>query len=129
MLRTDTHPHTDGLADFLAVRDRLLRIAARIVGGASDAEDVVQDAWLRWNRTDRSVVARIRVDADASRPASPAAQGRLLGAFLHLARTGNPGALAEVARDADAQSDGWTTTFKPVRAAASDSALPTSDSG
>jgi hypothetical protein len=60
-----------------------------------------------------------------------AVPGRLLGAFLQLARTGNPGALTKVAQDADegAQSDGWTTTFKPVRAAASDSALPTSDSG
>ncbi|MEU4426430.1 sigma factor-like helix-turn-helix DNA-binding protein [Actinoplanes sp. NPDC024001] len=44
----------DGLRDFLGVRDRLLRIARGIAG--PDAEDVVQEAWLRWNGTDRSVV-------------------------------------------------------------------------
>ncbi|MEV4343078.1 sigma-70 family RNA polymerase sigma factor [Actinoplanes sp. NPDC049596] len=44
----------DGLHDFLDVRDRLLRIARGIAG--PDAEDVVQDAWLRWNGTDRTVV-------------------------------------------------------------------------
>ncbi|SCG77447.1 sigma-70 family RNA polymerase sigma factor [Micromonospora humi] len=51
-----TTAHPDHLADFLDVRDRLLRIARRIVGDRSDAEDVVQDAWLRWHRTDRSLV-------------------------------------------------------------------------
>ncbi|MEU8817195.1 sigma factor-like helix-turn-helix DNA-binding protein [Actinoplanes sp. NPDC048796] len=44
----------DGLHEFLGVRDRLLRIARGIAG--PDAEDVVQDAWLRWNGTDRTVV-------------------------------------------------------------------------
>ncbi|XVV16409.1 sigma factor-like helix-turn-helix DNA-binding protein [Actinoplanes sp. CA-131856] len=44
----------DGLHEFLGVRDRLLRIARGIAG--PDAEDVVQDAWLRWDGTDRSVV-------------------------------------------------------------------------
>jgi RNA polymerase sigma-70 factor, ECF subfamily len=51
MLRTDTNTET-----FLAVRDRLLRIARTIAGDAADPEDVVQDAWLRWNRADRDVV-------------------------------------------------------------------------
>jgi RNA polymerase sigma-70 factor (ECF subfamily) len=49
MLRTDTDT-------FLSVRDLLLGIARKIAGGAADPEDVVQDAWLRWNRTDRDVV-------------------------------------------------------------------------
>ena len=208
MLGTDTYPYADGLADFLAVRDRLLRIATRIVGGASDAEDVVQDAWLRWNRTDRTGVrdaaaflsqmtarlsvgvmqsarvrhrsssevpaelpdggrtgdtdpavavelgdglrhallmlverlspreraayvlreafgyshreiadllglteanarqviqrGRFRLAAGSTRPASSAAQRRLLGAFRQLANAGDSRALAEVARDLDA---------------------------
>jgi DNA-directed RNA polymerase specialized sigma24 family protein len=41
---------------FLDVRPRLFEIAYRILGSVSEAEDVVQDAWLRWQRTDRSVV-------------------------------------------------------------------------
>jgi len=47
-------PH-DGLTDFLAARNVLLRIARRIVT-AADAEDIVQDTWLRWHGTDRTVV-------------------------------------------------------------------------
>jgi RNA polymerase sigma factor (sigma-70 family) len=46
----------DILHDFLRERERLLRIAYRIVGFGPDAEDVVQDCWLRWNATDRSTV-------------------------------------------------------------------------
>jgi len=38
-------------ADFQAERSRLLRLAYRMLGSLSDAEDVVQDAWLRWERT------------------------------------------------------------------------------
>ena len=30
-------------------RKRLLGIAYRMLGSPADAEDVVQDAWLRWN--------------------------------------------------------------------------------
>jgi RNA polymerase sigma factor (sigma-70 family) len=41
---------------FLAQRTVLLRIAYRIVGDAVGAEDVVQDAWLRWQRTDRAAI-------------------------------------------------------------------------
>lgn len=47
------------LDDFLELRDRLLHTARRIVGGESEAEDVVQDAWLRWDHTDRSVVRNV----------------------------------------------------------------------
>jgi RNA polymerase sigma factor (sigma-70 family) len=44
------------LTEFLDVRDRLIRTARRIVGHETDAEDIVQDAWLRWSQTDRGVV-------------------------------------------------------------------------
>jgi RNA polymerase sigma-70 factor (ECF subfamily) len=47
----------DGTAAFAAVRSRLLSIAHRILRRWSDAEDVVQDAWLRWQVYDRSTVA------------------------------------------------------------------------
>jgi RNA polymerase sigma-70 factor (ECF subfamily) len=45
-----------GLAEFEQVRPRLFGIAYRMMGTASDADDVVQDTWLRWARTDRSTV-------------------------------------------------------------------------
>src|SRR5689334_9495884 len=41
---------------FEAVRPRLFGIAYRVLGSAGEADDVVQDAWLRWQRTDRSQV-------------------------------------------------------------------------
>lgn len=41
---------------FQAVRPRLFGIAYRMLGTATEADDVVQDAWLRWQGTDRSAV-------------------------------------------------------------------------
>ena len=46
----------DGLPAFLSVRPRLFGIAYRMLGSAVEAEDVVQDVWLRWQHTDRRVV-------------------------------------------------------------------------
>jgi RNA polymerase sigma factor (sigma-70 family) len=41
---------------FLAMRDRLFGIAFRILNDCAAAEDIVQDAWLRWQTCDRSAV-------------------------------------------------------------------------
>lgn len=46
----------DGLSAFLTVRPRLFSIAYRMLRSAADAEDVVQDVWVRWQAADRSVV-------------------------------------------------------------------------
>jgi RNA polymerase sigma factor (sigma-70 family) len=43
-------------ADFLSVRPRLFGIAYRMLGSAAEAEDIVQDAWLNWQTTDRGAV-------------------------------------------------------------------------
>ncbi|MFG2111846.1 sigma-70 family RNA polymerase sigma factor [Streptomyces sp. NPDC048718] len=43
-------------AAFEGLRPRLFGTAYRIVGSRVEAEDVVQDIWLRWQLTDRSVV-------------------------------------------------------------------------
>ena len=45
-----------GAAAFGDVRGRLMGIAYRILGSWSEAEDVVQDAWLRWQCCDRMTV-------------------------------------------------------------------------
>lgn len=52
----ETIANDDGLSTFESVRPRLFGIAYRMLGSASEAEDIVQDAWLRWQGTDRSVV-------------------------------------------------------------------------
>jgi RNA polymerase sigma-70 factor (ECF subfamily) len=44
------------LSVFGRVRPRLFGIAYRMLGSAADAEDIVQNAWLRWQTTDRSTV-------------------------------------------------------------------------
>ena len=43
-------------ASFQTVRPRLFGIAYRVLGSAAEAEDVVQDTWIRWQGTDRSKV-------------------------------------------------------------------------
>ena len=35
---------------FEAQRPRLTRLAYRMLGSVAEAEDAVQDAWLRWTR-------------------------------------------------------------------------------
>jgi RNA polymerase sigma factor (sigma-70 family) len=46
----------DAVSVFVRARPRLLTIAYRILGDMGDAEDVVQDAWVRWQTTDRTCV-------------------------------------------------------------------------
>jgi RNA polymerase sigma-70 factor, ECF subfamily len=41
---------------FLNVRPRLFGIAYRMLGSAAEAEDIVQDVWLKWQAADRSGV-------------------------------------------------------------------------
>src|SRR5215468_716612 len=43
-------------SSFLSVRTRLFGIAYRMLGTAAEAEDIVQEVWLRWQSADRSVV-------------------------------------------------------------------------
>ncbi|WP_411082630.1 sigma-70 family RNA polymerase sigma factor [Streptomyces sp. cmx-18-6] len=78
----DTHP-ADPIADaFESHRDRLLAVAHRVLGSHADAEDVVQEAWLRLSRQDAdaidnlggwltTVVGRISLDVLRSGRARP----------------------------------------------------------
>lgn len=43
------------LADFQRERKRLVRLAYRMLGSFSDVEDVVQDAWLRWEKVEAGI--------------------------------------------------------------------------
>ena len=46
----------DGLSSFMSVRPRLFGIAYRMLRSAAEAEDIVQDVWIRWQTADRSSV-------------------------------------------------------------------------
>lgn len=48
--------HDDADPAFQAVQGRLFGLAYRMLGSRSDAEDVVQDVYLRWHQADRGVV-------------------------------------------------------------------------
>ncbi|MFI4968464.1 MAG: RNA polymerase sigma-70 factor, partial [Gammaproteobacteria bacterium] len=59
--------------DFLELRPRMFGLAYRMLGSRADAEDVLQDAWLRWQGADRrelrsieawltTVVTRLSID-------------------------------------------------------------------
>jgi RNA polymerase sigma-70 factor, ECF subfamily len=55
-----TAAETDDLehatAVFLTVRPRLFKVAYRVLGNVCEAEDLMQEVWLRWQRTDRTEV-------------------------------------------------------------------------
>ncbi|HEX7877629.1 MAG TPA: sigma-70 family RNA polymerase sigma factor [Sphingobium sp.] len=46
----------DGVTSFDAERASLLRVAYRMLGSMADAEDLLQDAFIRWAGTDRGAV-------------------------------------------------------------------------
>lgn len=46
----------DGLAAFEAARPRLFALAYRLLGSAGEAQDAVQDTFLRWHQADRAAV-------------------------------------------------------------------------
>ena len=48
---------TSALAPFDRHRRLLFTVAYQMLGSVADAEDVVQDAWLRWSAADRDDVA------------------------------------------------------------------------
>jgi RNA polymerase sigma-70 factor (ECF subfamily) len=48
--------HEGAAATFEPLRPKLMRVAYRMLGSVADAEDSVQEAFIRWLRTDRSEV-------------------------------------------------------------------------
>src|SRR5215510_3058394 len=47
---------SDAAAVFDPLRPRLIRVAYRMLGSVADAEDIVQEAFLRWMAVDRDAV-------------------------------------------------------------------------
>lgn len=50
------HGHQGAAETFDPLRPKLFRVAYRMLGSVADAEDVVQDAFIRWMGTDRAAV-------------------------------------------------------------------------
>ena len=55
-LRFAPRTSDDALTAFVSARRGLFGIAYRILGSATEAEDILQDVWLRWHATDSSKV-------------------------------------------------------------------------
>jgi RNA polymerase sigma-70 factor (ECF subfamily) len=55
-MSTTSQAGVTGDDPFHALRPRLFGIAYRMLGVRADAEDVVQDAWLRWREADRAAL-------------------------------------------------------------------------
>src|SRR2546426_633456 len=55
-VKPEVTANDDGLSAFIAARPRLFGIAYRMLGSVAEAEDIVQDVWLRWQSTRRSVI-------------------------------------------------------------------------
>ena len=53
---TSAGTRAEAAAAFDPLRPRLVRIAYRMLGSIADAEDVVQEAFIRWHGTDRETV-------------------------------------------------------------------------
>ena len=56
----ETGDQDHGLAAFAPVRPRLFGIAYRMLGSAAEAEDIVQDVWLRVRATPRPLQRALR---------------------------------------------------------------------
>ncbi len=85
----DENAAGDATAVFQRHRDRLFGIAYRMLGTVSDAEDVLQDAWLRWSQVTEPVgkpgayLARTVTNLALNRLSSAAAQReRYVGPWL-----------------------------------------------
>ena len=52
--------HDNGLSVFARVRPRLFGIAYRVLGSVAEAEDIVQDVWMRWQPRNRCTVENPR---------------------------------------------------------------------
>lgn len=91
--------------DFEEARPQLMRLAYRMLGSISDAEDVVQEAYLRWTRADKgavqsgraylnSIVVNICIDQHRSLAAR---KERYVGPWLPepVVEYGDPADLAE----------------------------------
>jgi len=48
--------HEDAAASFDPLRPKLMRVAYRMLGAVADAEDVIQEAFIRWMKADRDEV-------------------------------------------------------------------------
>ncbi|WP_051367926.1 RNA polymerase sigma-70 factor [Hamadaea tsunoensis] len=56
-IRPEAVPGADAVEVFARVRGRLFGIAYRMLGSVTEAEDLLQDVWIKWQGYDRSTVA------------------------------------------------------------------------
>jgi DNA-directed RNA polymerase specialized sigma24 family protein len=55
-MNKDAQVSSDAVDTFMHLRPRLFGVAYRMLGSATEADDVVQDVWLRWQGVDSATV-------------------------------------------------------------------------
>ncbi|WP_310739478.1 sigma factor [Microbispora sp. H10830] len=127
----------DPAEEFSGHRARHFGPAYRLLGSAAEAEDAVQDSYLRWNAADRAAIATLgawpakvltdiclnRLTSERRRfDASAQARRRIVERFLPAAENGDLAGLERVlAADVVAWSDGGgrvSSALRPVVGAA-----------
>lgn len=65
----DISSQSDAADSFDPLRPKLIRVAYRMLGSVADAEDMVQEAFIRWMNADRSEVREPEAFCAAPLPA------------------------------------------------------------
>ncbi|WP_435878108.1 sigma factor [Streptosporangium canum] len=79
------HAHREHLR-FAEHRSLLHAVAYRVLGSVAEAEDVVQDAWLRWSRVDVATVADAEGHNDGPGIIIHSGRAPVPAATFHLAK-------------------------------------------
>jgi hypothetical protein len=81
----------DAAASFDPLRPKLIRIAYRMLGSVADAEDAVQDAFIRWMSANRAEVGSQKPScAGRSRAFALISLNRPAGSARHILGLGYP---------------------------------------
>jgi sigma-70-like protein len=81
---------------FITHRRLLFTVAYEMLGSAADAEDVVQETWLRWAAVDQSEVQDRRARTSSAPSSHSTGSGRSAAGVRSMSASGCPGPCSPV---------------------------------